>query len=400
MKQETGPAVLIVAPDIAFPTRDGWKLRHYQLIRAVSSRFICDLVSLAEPEWQPTVAELDFVRKELNVRRLEVVTRPQKSKVLLAIVGLFTWRPLGLWMYRSRHLASLLERMSSKESYDSCMILGDICMAQYARHVNAKRMVWDICDDPVLSYRRRADAATGHFLKKYYGWESQIIGVYLRKVTPIFDYGLVIAEKEARSLREICSTILIEVPNTIDLVHFHPTPRIERKGNNILFTGAMHSWSNREGVRFFVDDVLPMIEHDWGKVTFHVVGDGADRIAMGRGADVALTGFVGDLTLYYNACDVFVCPLRNGTGIKNKLLEAMACGCAIVTTSVGAEGLSVSDGRELLIADTAAEFASAVQLLLADADMRKRLGANARRFMEQEFSSVRTRERLAYALTQ
>jgi glycosyltransferase involved in cell wall biosynthesis len=336
----------------------------------------------------------------MNLRRLEVLARPRRSKAACAALGLATQRPLGLWLYRSKSLAELLKHITSEEAYDSCLILGDICMAQYADSVGAKRKIWDICDDPVLAYRRRAAVVTDHLLKRYYQLQARIIRAYTRKVAPAFDRILVIAEKDARSLGRLCPNRLIEVPNAVDTERFRPARRAGRNGKRILLTGAMRSWANREAARFFVERVLPVIQRGCGKVTFEVVGDGADRLALGAAGSVVLTGFVQDLSPYYRTCDVFVCPLTVGTGVKNKLLEAMASGCAIVTTSVGAEGLGVTDRHELLIADSPAEFASAVQLLLADTRLRQRLGANARRLAEQRFSSARTTERVLAALSE
>lgn len=398
-KKEQTKKVLIVSPEIPLPVRDGGMLRHFQLVRAASARFTCDLVALAEPGWHPASEKYDYLRQELNVRRLDVVTRPRKSKALLAMVGLLTWRPLGLWLYRSSRLALLLERVSSEESYDACLILGDVCMAQYAQHVKVKRMVWDVCDDPVLGYRRRAAATTSLLLRKYYELEAQIIDTYIRKVASGFDSIVVIAEKDGCSLRKLFPNAVTEVPNTVNVIHFHPCPSTNGLHGKILFTGAVRSWANREAVYFFVQHVMPLVRSACGEITFQVVGDGFEHLQLVDAADIVLTGFVKDLAPHYNSCDVFVCPLTSGTGIKNKLLEAMACGCPVVTTTIGAEGLDVSDGRELLIADTAKDFATALQRLLEDPLLRKSMGTNARRFVERGFSQRIAEDALARALT-
>lgn len=390
--------VLIIAPAIPFPIRDGGMLRHCQLIRASSSRFTCDLVALAEADCYPDEEQRDYIRKELDLRRLELVARRKIPKALLAIIGLLTARPLGLWLYHSRHLATLLARFSREETYDSCLLLGDVGMAQYAQYVVARRKIWDICDDPVQSYHRRAAIITGTFMKWYYELQAQVIGAYVRKVAPDFDSILVIAENDGSSLRKLISNPLIEVPNSVDTVRFHSGPSVNGHGREILFTGAVRSWANREAVRFFVQQVLPLLPNRHGKVTFHVVGDGFDRFRLEDTSNVVLTGFVTDLTTYYNSCDVFVCPLMNGTGVKNKVLEAMACGCAVVTTAVGAEGLRVTDGRELLIAETAKDFVSALERLFNDPRLRENLGTNAQRFVEHGFSRERTENALARVL--
>lgn len=399
VKEKARPAILVVAPEIPFPTRNGWNLRHYQLIRAASSRFTCDLVALTAPELFPDAGRRDDIRKELNVRRLELVTMRNNSKAIRAGIALVTGLPLAFWLYRSKRLARLLKSMTSEETYESCLILGDICMAQYAKYVGTKKKIWDIQDDPVLGYRRRAAVVRSPLLKQYYGLEAQIIETYVRRIAPAFDSLLVIAEKDACSLRKLfLPNPLIEVPSTVDVKNSPAPPSTNCKGRELLFTGSMGHWANREAVRFFVEDVLPVVKRDWEKITFHVVGDQADGLELAGAPGVVLTGFVKDLSAYYAACDVFVCPLRNGTGIKYKLLEAMACGCAIVTTSIGAEGLGVSDGRELLIADTPLEFASAVGRLLNDPSLRRALGSRARRLIERDFSHEKAVEILERVL--
>jgi glycosyltransferase involved in cell wall biosynthesis len=98
-------------------------------------------------------------------------------------------------------------------------------------------------------------------------------------------------------------------------------------------------------------------------------------------------GFADDLAAEYRTCDIFVCPLRVGTGIKNKLMEALASGCAIVSTDVGIDGIAARHGEHLLVANDAVEFSSAVNRLLREPELRKRLGKAARAFTERSLST-------------
>lgn len=390
--------VLFVLPEIPYPANNGWALRHYQLIRAASWDSVCDVVALTKIDLLDDVK--DSIRNELRARRLVTVITPQKSAPIQAAWGLVTGLPSGVLLYSSPALRRVLAQLTSEERYTSCVILGDICMAQYAKHVTAERIVWDMCDDIALSLRQQAYATHRAIFALYLRWQAKIVEKYLKKASQLFDCILVIAKKDGRALNRYYTKPIIEAPNPVDLVRFQP--QLQRKDNVrkvVLFTGAMHYWANIEAVRFFVNDVLPLVEQNCGEVMFHVVGNAADSLSIHQGSNVVLTGFVEDLAPYYHSCDVFVCPLRSGTGIKNKLLEAMACGCAIVTTSVGAEGLNLRPGHELLIADTAVGFASTLQLLLADSALRQRLGANARQFVAREFGFDKTRKRLMSAFT-
>jgi polysaccharide biosynthesis protein PslH len=388
--------VLFVLPEVPFPTNNGWALRHYQLIRAASSDSVCDVVALTKVDLLDDVK--DSIRSELKARKFVTVTIPQKSTPIQAAWGLVTGLPLRVLMYNSPALRRVLARLTLEERYTSCVILGDICMAQYAKHVNAERIVWDMCDDIALSLRQEAHATDSALLAWYLRWQAKIVERYLKKASQLFDCILVIAKKDGRALGLHYSKPIIETPNPVDLERFQPQP--QRKNNPrkvILFTGAMRYWANIEAVRFFVNEVFPLVEQNCGEILFHIVGNAADSLNIDQESNVVRTGFVEDLAPYYHSCDVFVCPLRSGTGIKNKLLEAMACGCAIVTTSIGAEGLHVCSGHELFIADTAAGLASILHLLLEDSALRQRLGANARQFVAQEFGFDKTRRRLLSA---
>jgi glycosyltransferase involved in cell wall biosynthesis len=165
----------------------------------------------------------------------------------------------------------------------------------------------------------------------------------------------------------------------------------------LLFVGAMRYWPNRDAVGWFASSVLPRILQENPGTRLQLVGPGTERLVIDS-PSVVVRGFADDLAAEYRTCDVFVCPLRVGTGIKNKLMEAFASGCAIVSTDIGAEGLAVRHGEHLLIANDPLEFAHAVNRLLREPELRIRLGKAARAFAEKALSEEIVRNHLRAAM--
>lgn len=271
-------------------------------------------------------------------------------------------------------------------------------MVQYGAFVQGKpRMIWDLCDDIAHGYALRGAIVQSPLKRKYYQLEAQIIDKYVRGAVNTFDSVLVIHDKDADAVRPDFAGTITVVPNAFQIDQ--QIPKIARTTPVILFTGCMDSWPNRDAVTFFVSDILPSIADVFPDVVFQIVGSGSDGLNVPGTAHISVTGYVESLSPYYAGCDVFVCPLRTGTGIKNKMLDAMATSCAIVTTSVGAEGLRVTHGRDVMIANTANEFVTAIRVLLQDGELRRYLGTNARALAEHHFSSNITASRLATILS-
>ena len=170
------------------------------------------------------------------------------------------------------------------------------------------------------------------------------------------------------------------VPNAIRTADYDPgTPPAGIPHPALVYTGKMDFRPNVDAVEWFAQDVLPLIRAEQPAAHFVAAGkDPHPRLdALRSSPGVTLTGFVPAIQPYLTAADVFVVPLRMGSGTRLKLLEAMAMGCAVVSTPLGAEGLDAVPGKHLLLADTAEAFAGAVLSLLADPARRRALGAAA-----------------------
>ncbi len=394
MKQDL--TSLVITPEPAWPVANGWDVRHSQLIRSLAEFSECDVVTLASPSVHIDPEE---TRRHLEARSFSVIRHSPPLKQIAGLKSLLTSTPMGIIMYRSEALRRAVAAMSARNRYDACLVLGGICMAGYAADVQARIRVLDMCDDSALSKERRALLVGNGVARAFYRRQAKIIRMYLRSASSTFTRILAISEVDGGSLSRYVDVAVATVPNSVDAGLFHPAePSVSLPQDpRLLFVGAMHSRPNRDAVRWFASSVMPVILQENPGTRFQIVGPGEDGLAIDS-PSVVVRGFADNLAAEYRSCDVFVCPLRVGTGIKNKMMEALSSGCAVVSTDIGIEGLAVRDGEHLLVANDPLEFARAVNRLLREPELRKRLGIAARAFAEQSLSGNAVRNCLRAAL--
>ena len=158
----------------------------------------------------------------------------------------------------------------------------------------------------------------------------------------------------------------ITVPNGVDSDYFQPGNLGEEQAGVLVFTGAMGYWPNEEAAIYFCKDILPILQRMGRKIKVYFVGKGPTlRVqALHDGDSVFVTGQVDDVRPYIRRAEVVVVPLRHGAGTRLKILEAFAMGKAVVSTTLGAEGIPAENDREILLADDPMNFASKITLLL------------------------------------
>jgi glycosyltransferase involved in cell wall biosynthesis len=214
---------------------------------------------------------------------------------------------------------------------------------------------------------------------------------YEAQVCRAADQVLAVSDVDAAMLQELVPGLDVTVvPNGVDTLTYRPEftglePRMPEKA--LVFTGTMDFRPNVDAVLWFARQVLPRVRTEMPGVRFFVVGQRPHRRLDSLQSDpaITLTGWVRDPRPYIAQAAVYVAPLRIGGGTRLKLLEAMAMGKPVVATSLGAEGYPVTDGRELLLADTPEDFATTVLGLLRAPERRAQLGQAGRRFVEQQY---------------
>jgi glycosyltransferase involved in cell wall biosynthesis len=176
-------------------------------------------------------------------------------------------------------------------------------------------------------------------------------------------------------------------PNGFDTQSYQPLPLPpETTRPALLFVGSMSYEACVDAMVYFCQEILPRIRSQFGDVDLWIVGrDPSQQVRQLDGNGVHVTGRVADVRPYYQRSMVCVVPLRAGGGTRLKILEAMALGRPVVATSIGCEGLDVIDEEHLMIADSPEQFAEKTVRLLADATLRQRIGANARRLVVSRY---------------
>jgi glycosyltransferase involved in cell wall biosynthesis len=212
--------------------------------------------------------------------------------------------------------------------------------------------------------------------------------IFERYIYNKFDTVFVLSKYDQTYLRSMAPSLKVAVlqyPYGINLTD----TMLQREEKTLLFLAAMDRGPNVEAVLYFWNEILPLVRKQVADVKFCIAGSrplpGVRALAE-KDKDTIVTGFVDDIEPYYKSSTIFVAPLLTGGGIIVKVLDALAAGTPVVTTSIGNEGIGAIPGEHLLIADTPADFASQVVRLLQDKPKRDRIGRAGRDFVSGKFS--------------
>jgi sugar transferase (PEP-CTERM/EpsH1 system associated) len=287
--------------------------------------------------------------------------------------------------------------MVTKGSFDIIQA-ENLHVAQYCLGLKAVTIL-DLLGIESSVMKRYADMEH-HSLKRVYAEiTSKKLAEYEREVCGRFTHCLVCSEEDRRLLQEATGVDNASlIPNGVDVETFSPDGVKTPQNNRIVFVGRMDYHANVDGVRWFCDEVLPMVRDHSPDVLFQIVGGHPTKEVrrLARPGQVEVTGFVEDVRPYLREATVVVVPLRVGGGTRLKILEALAMGKAIVSTTVGAEGIDLTPERHLLTADQPEEMCHQILRLLKHADLRTSLSKAGRSLVEERYSWKAIGQRLEH----
>lgn len=286
-----------------------------------------------------------------------------------------------------KSMSSKVEETFRLGAFDVLYVDG-LHMAQYVPEHPGFPAIIDLHDSITLLYSRtrRIERNWQRKLALYAetasvrSWESGLSRRFKKVIT---NSG--VDERFINSLDVGANTLTIR--NGVDSDFFSPTG-VKADATKLVFTGVMDYSPNEDAVVYFCDAILPLIQQHYPNVAFWIVGkDPTEKVlALAGRPNVYVTGGVPDVRPYVEAAVVFVCPIRYGAGIKNKILAALAMKKAVVATSVSLEGLDLRPNEDVIAADSPEAFAAAVIMLLENPEMTERLGQCGQVFIKEHYS--------------
>lgn len=238
-----------------------------------------------------------------------------------------------------------------------------------------------------LIWQRYYENETNPLKKWYIGIQYRKLKEFEQEAFRWAEGATAVSDREAEQIRSFCpDTIVTTVDNGVDLEFFAPSTE-PTVSNRLVFVGSLDWRPNQDAVRYFADKIMPELEKLDLQVEIDVVGHKAppDLMALDDRRGINMRGRVPDVRPFIRAADVYVVPLRIGGGTRLKILEALSMKKAVVSTTVGAEGLQVVDGEHLLLADDPATFAGCVKRLFDDRALNTELGEKGRRLVEDRY---------------
>jgi glycosyltransferase involved in cell wall biosynthesis len=378
--------IFLLTPQLPYPPQQGASLRNWHIIRGLAERHQVSLLSFRESN-QPAdphhIASLLACCQTVETVPVPARTTGRRLKQLLT-----TNRPDMAHRLYSPLFEEKLRHLLQANRFDIVQVEG-IELAPYIPTIRQaspqSKIVYDAHNAETELQRRtfltdlrrpqRWPAALYSWLQtgRLRRFEAWAFGAA--------DWVTAVSEADASRLTPHASRITV-IPNCIDVTDYQLLPGEEAIPYDLVFTGKMDYRPNVDAVLWFAEEIWPLIRQERPATTWAIVGQKPHpRLEpVGRLAGVTMTGRVEQVQPYLAGAQVCLMPFRVGSGTRLKLLEAMAAGRALVSTTAGAEGFPVQPGRELWVADDAADFAAAVLRLLANQAERERLAWAGQQF--------------------
>jgi polysaccharide biosynthesis protein PslH len=371
-----------------WPSTTGGRVRSLQTISELSRRHEVTLITThgTDDDSEGLARQLPRCRQIVSIP-YDVPKRGSLSFPAAVARSWFSQFPVDLWKWRVRQVRKQADELIANGEIDLCV--ADFLFA--AANVPSGGSV------PVVLFEHNVEYLIWQRLSALQSsrWRRALFEIEWRKLRAreaeacdAADLTIAVSEDDRRRLSELAPNARVAaIPTGVDTRYFTPIENAERP-SHLVFSGSMDWHPNEDAVLYFADAILPRIRSEFPDVVFSIVGRRpTDRVrALAAQPGITVSGTIDDVRPLIAEAAVYVVPLRAGGGTRLKIFEALAMGKAVVSTSVGAEGLALSAGKHFVAADSPDGFVDAVLSLLRNPGRRIQLGQAGRRLVDERYS--------------
>jgi len=385
--------ILWLSHFVPYPPKGGCFQRSYNLITRVGAAHELHLVAMlpkrgTHPASETAEASEVLSRSCASVRIVDLSAATSASGLAKrAASGLLTLSPLTVTIFQSDEVRRIVREALAGQRFD-VVHLDTISLAQYLPEIGATPTVMTHHGAESFMIRRRIGHERNPLRRAVFFAEWAALERYERRMLPRVGSNVTMSALDRDLLAKVAPGAAFSVvPNGVDIAYFTPAPR--PPGRRVIFAGRLDQYSNRDAILHFMEAAWPRLRATHPDAHIDIIGSNppASLVELaGRDDHVAVHGFVPDVRPYFRDAAVAICPIRDGGGTRIKVLDALAQGMPLVTTSIGAEGIDVVADRDVLMADTPEQFAAAIGRVFDDPVLAARLGANGRALVERLYS--------------
>lgn len=373
--------ILLICHDIPSMTV-GATLPIYHLIKNLGKQYDIHLISFDSGKYS-----LNNIINYLN--KWDTLSIPEylsikdqlkyTTKNMLSLTNLHVHSFLNYY-YRD-DMYKLIKSSLDKENFD--IVITDMPMAFYVKNSALPHIVYAF--DAVSNYNYNMYQKAAGITSKIY-WYLNYLKIHnYEKIYNKFDACIVVNNKDKLLLEEDIHTPIHVIPNGVDTSFFKNENEVQNP--KLVFLGDMNTPPNNDAVKYFVDNIYPLILKE-KEINFYIVGRNPSEYiqSLNQRKNIIVTGSVEDVRKYLEPGTIFITPMISGTGIKNKILEAMSMSLPVVSTSIGISGIDATDEKEFMLADNITDYKNIIIKLINDKKLRENIGLNARIFVENNYS--------------
>jgi glycosyltransferase involved in cell wall biosynthesis len=377
---------------VPYPPRGGAPQRSWNLIRGIAANHSVHFAGLSLKTQQRTAGEYDEAREALSkicdgvtILREGFHSSPP-GKVMLGIRAILKRRSLyESWLIDSRTKRMAAEAIASHRPDLVHVDAGTISQVLPADYRGPAVLTHH---DAVSHMMRRRIGLSRGLMRAVVAREASLVGRMERRVAPRFARHLVCSRLDGERLRETAGEIEYTViPNGVDTGFFRPTDDSEEP-STVIFSGRMNQFANEQSMLKFLRELWPALKDRVPGVRLVIAGMNPTKrlFAAAEGDEsITITGFLDDVRPHLTRATVYLCPIIYGGGTRLKILDAMSMEKPIVATPIAAEGLDVTDGRDILLREFGPPFVEGIAQLLSSEELRRKLAEEARLTAVREY---------------